>query len=407
MEPHENTPPKVFKESKTLFFLLAVAGGILGSVLWEQRGAWFSSPQKIEEKQEGASLENVAAEDQLLTSLVTKNSPGVVSIVVKKNITRVPSGFPFFFLEPTPTQPSQKDTDTESDADQLQKVGSGSGFFVSPDGIIVTNKHVVADESAEYFVNRAGDEKEYKATVIARDPFNDVAFLKIEGDNFPALQLGNSDTLQVGETAIAIGNSLGEFANSVSRGIVSGKQRSLTAGNQYGEAETLSGVIQTDAAINPGNSGGPLFNLRGEVIGVNVAVAQGAENIGFALPINQIKLRLEQVQKTGRIEVPYLGVRYVMMTETLQKEIGVPYEYGALVLRGKEVTDFAVIPGSPAAKAGIQEGDVLLKVDGQKITTESGITEVLIQHRVGDTIALQLWRNGAEKTVSLVLEERP
>lgn len=397
MEPGntEDFSQKIFTESKLFFFLLALAGGILGSFLWEKRGHILpevSDPQLATEER------HVAAEDLTLTQLVNKNSPGVVSIVVKKTLTRVPAGFPFFFLQPAPVP---------SDETEPQQIGSGSGFFVTTDGMIVTNKHVVADEAAQYFVYRAGDDTEYPATVIARDPVNDVAFLKIEGNNFPALKLGDSDSLQVGETAIAIGNSLGEFANSVSRGIISGKQRSLTAGNQYGETEVLSGVIQTDAAINPGNSGGPLFNLQGEVIGVNVAVAQGAENIGFALPINQVKVRLEQVKKTGKIEVPYLGVRYVLINEMLKKEIGLPYSYGALVLRGRELTDFAVIPGSPAAKAGVAEGDVLLRLDGQKITSESSIAEVLIEHQVGDTIELTFWRSGEEKTVTLTLEKRP
>ncbi len=395
MEPTEQ--PKIFKESKLFFFLLALAGGILGSFLWEQRGSFFSEHEIKDEKSDEAGLKNVAEEDQLLTELVNKNSPGVVSIVVKKTLTQVPSGFPFFFIQPAPQENSS----------EPQKIGSGSGFFATKDGIIVTNKHVVADEEAEYYVYRSGDDTEYKATIIARDPVNDIAFLKIEGNDFPALTLGDSDALQVGETAIAIGNSLGEFANSVSRGIISGKQRSLTAGNQYGETETLSGVIQTDAAINPGNSGGPLFNLKGEVIGVNVAVAQGAENIGFALPINQVKIRLEQVQKTGKIEVPYIGIRYVLVTEALKAELGLPYSYGAVVLRGKELTDFAVIPGSPAAKAGILEGDVILSLEGKKITSESTIAQVLVQYKVGDTVSVKLWRGGEEKTVSLVLEKRP
>lgn len=397
MENIETPQPKIFRESKTLFFLIALFGGILGSFLWDQRGVFFpegsfsSSHNKEENK-----VNSVVPEDQTLTQLVNENSPGVVSIVVKKSLTQMQSDFPFFFLQPAP----------QKESSEPQIIGSGSGFFATSDGMIVTNKHVVADESAEYFIYRSGDETEYKAEVVARDPVNDIAFLKIEGKNFPALTLGDSDTLQVGETAIAIGNSLGEFANSVSRGIISGKQRSLTAGNQYGETETLSGIIQTDAAINPGNSGGPLFNLRGEVIGVNVAVAQGAENIGFALPINQVKIRLAQVQKTGKIEVPYLGIRYILINEALEKEIGLPYSYGALIMRGREVTDFAVIPGSPAAKAGVVEGDVILTLDGQKITSDSSIAEIISKHTVGDTLTATLWRAGEEKSLSLVLEER-
>lgn len=396
----ENSQVSFFKKvppGSLIFFLLAVIGGMVGSFLWDQKSVISLSKEKSSKELSSENV-SVALEDKLLTSLVTNSSSGVVSIVVKKPVTQVQANFPFFFLQPAPKSEV---------SDEPQKVGSGSGFFATKNGIIVTNKHVVSDEAAEYFVYRSGDETEYRAEVIARDPVNDIAFLKIEGDNFPALVLGNSDALQVGETAIAIGNSLGEFANSVSRGIISGKQRSVTAGNRYGEIETLSGIIQTDAAINPGNSGGPLFNLRGEVIGVNVARAQGAENIGFALPINQVKIRLEQVEKTGKIEVPYIGVRYVMVTDAVKSELSLPYSYGALVLRGRELTDFAVVPSSPAQKAGIQENDVLLMIENQKILSESVITEVLAQHAIGDSIDLLIWRAGDEMTVSVTLEKRP
>jgi S1-C subfamily serine protease len=230
--------------------------------------------------------------------------------------------------------------------------------------------------------------------------------LKVEGKNFPTLKLGDSDTLEVGETAIAIGNSLGEFANSVSRGIISGKQRSLSAGSSYGETEMLSGIIQTDAAINPGNSGGPLFNMKGEVIGVNVAMAQGAENIGFALPINQVKLRLAQVEKDGQIHVPYLGVRYVILSDALKKKHKLPYAYGALILRGRNVTDFAVAPGSPADKAGLKENDIILSVNGQKVTAEMPLANLLGSLEVGSTVTLEVYQGGAEKKLSVVLEEQ-
>jgi serine protease Do len=378
-----------------MLFLVALLAGLLGGFLFQK----ISTSNQKTNQDPGpfqSSLE-LQDEEHTLTALVAKNSPGVVSIIAKKQITAIQGGFPFFFL------PLQE----KKESSEPQKVGSGSGFFVSSDGIIVTNKHVVADEKAEYTVLMTGNDEELKATVLARDPVNDIAFLKVLGKDFPALTLGDSDTLEVGETAIAIGNSLGEFANSVSRGIISGKQRSLTAGNVYGETEQLSGIIQTDAAINPGNSGGPLFNLRGEVIGVNVAVAQGAENIGFALPINQVKVRLMGLQKNGRIVVPYMGVRYVVISETLQKEHDLPFAYGALVLRGKEITDFAVAPGSPADIAGIKENDILLTIDGKKITTENVLAEELGKKNPGDKVTFDIWTAGKEKKgVNIILEER-
>lgn len=233
----------------------SLLAGVLGGAVW---GYWQPEASSMSQAfvKETQTKEELTEEENVLTALVAKNSPGVVSIVVKKNITAIEGGFPFFFL---PQEQNQNSSEP-------QKVGSGSGFFVTQTGIIVTNKHVVSDDTAQYSVLIAGQENELPATVLARDPVNDIAFLKVEGKDFPALTLGDSDALAVGETAIAIGNSLGEFANSVSRGIISGKQRSLTAGNIYGETEQLSGIIQTDAAINPGNSGGPLFNLRGEVL---------------------------------------------------------------------------------------------------------------------------------------------
>ncbi len=380
----------------TIMLISTLFTGALGGAMWEywQEKNISDTTVPLVENQ---TKEELTREENTLTTLVAKNSPGVVSIIVKKNITALEGGFPFFFL---PREQSQN-------LSEPQKVGSGSGFFVTTDGIIVTNKHVVSDETAEYSVLISGQDEELRATVLARDPVNDIAFLKVEGKDFPALALGDSDTLAVGETAIAIGNSLGEFANSVSRGIISGKQRSLTAGNMYGETEQLSGVIQTDAAINPGNSGGPLFNLRGEVVGVNVAVAEGAENIGFALPINQIKVRLAQLEKNGKIVVPYMGVRYIILNENLEKEHNLPFAYGALVLRGREITDFAVIPGSPADRAGIKENDILLTINGKKITTENIITEELGKKMPGDTITFEVWTASKEKrTIEVTLEER-
>jgi S1-C subfamily serine protease len=197
----------------------------------------------------------------------------------------------------------------------------------------------VSDDEATYTVVQSGG-KEFEAKVLGKDPNNDIAILKIEGENFPVLPLGDSDAIKVGQTAIAIGNPLGEFANSVSRGIVSGIKRDVTAGSGFGQEERLTNIIQTDAAINPGNSGGPLFDIKGRVIGINVAVAQGAENIGFALPINDVKRIITQVRETGRIVTPYIGVRYALLNEKAAKTLNLPYNYGALILRGQNITDF-------------------------------------------------------------------
>jgi S1-C subfamily serine protease len=229
----------------------------------------------------------------------------------------------------------------------------------------------------------------------------------VNGDGFPALRLGDSDQIRVGQTAIAIGNPLGEFANSVSRGIISGLKRRVVAGAGNGRGEeVLSDIIQTDAAINPGNSGGPLLNLAGEVIGINVAVAQGAENIGFAIPVNQIKRAVDEVKRTGKIAVPYLGVRYILIDAEVAKAMGLSIDQGALIQRGQNITDLAVVPGSPADKAGLVENDIILEIDGQKIDAEHPLANLIGSRQVGDTVKLKILHRGEEQTLSVRLEER-
>ena len=345
-----------------------------------------------------------SADDGSIVSLVERNAPGVVSIVITKDVPKVKNLSPFFFFDPFGG--SQLGRERGSGATEKQQVGSGSGFIVSSDGLIVTNRHVVADTVAEYTVI-TNDGQEHAATVLARDPNNDIAVLRIEGKDLPVLDLGDSEQVKVGQTVIAIGNPLGEFANSVTRGIISGVKREVQAGSaRSGQSEQLSGIFQTDAAINPGNSGGPLFNMSGEVIGVNVAMAQGAENIAFALPINQVKRIIEQVKTTGKISTPYIGVRYLILNAEIAKENSLPLEYGALVLRGEKMTDFAVIPGSPADKAGIVENDILLEIDGTKIDEKHQVTSLVAEKNVGDEVTNKLWHKGETKDVRVKLEER-
>lgn len=349
--------------------------------------------------------ERVVQEDSLIIDLVEKSSPAVVSIVATKDVPKArnfgPFGGFFFFQDPYQSQ----DEDGSQDMTEKRRVGSGTGFLVSEDGMIVTNKHVVSDETAEYTVLLDGG-KEYQATVLARDPGHDLAVIKIDGTGFQTIGLGDSDSIKVGQTVIAIGNSLGEFSNSVSRGIISGLGRSVTAGSGFGDAETLTDIIQTDAAINPGNSGGPLLDVSGKVIGINVAVAQGAQSVGFAIPVNQIRRTVEDVKATGRISTPYIGVRYAILDEAAQKENSLPFAYGAIVLRGTKPTEFAVIPGSPADKAGIVENDIILEIDGTKIDIEHPLGNIIAGYRPGDEVTLKLWHKGEEKSVKVILEER-
>jgi serine protease Do len=348
-------------------------------------------------------------EESAVTASVEKASPAVVSIIVSKDIPKIqdffsdPFGFDPFF---NPFGSGQQQQPDNQGGTEKQEIGGGSGFIVSSDGLIVTNRHVVSDQEASYTV-MTNDGKKYDAKVMAIDPVSDVALLKIEaGGNLPTLDLADSGNLKIGQTVIAIGNSLGEFRNTVSKGIISGLKRNVTAGDGFGQAEQLSEVIQTDAAINPGNSGGPLLNISGQVIGVNVAMAQGAENIGFALPINLVKKDIESVKTKGKIVQPYIGVRYIPVTAAIQKENNLPFDYGALVLRGQSITDFAVVPGSPADKAGIVENDIILEINGTKIDDTHQLSDQIAKANVGDTISLKIWHKGEEKTVQVTLEER-
>jgi len=387
-------------------FLSSVLGGFFGFVAGGFSGAFTDNVKNRIESKLGLNKNEVVTErgsvlreESAVIDVVEKNSASVVNIVITKDVPIFRNnGFDFFFNPFGYRNENSQDT-------ERQRVGGGTGFFVSNDGMIVTNKHVVSDEAAEYTVITT-DEKEYKATILARHPSLDIAIIKIEGNNFPVLNLGDSDNLKVGQSVIAIGNSLGEFSNSVSLGIVSGLKRDITAGSGYGESERLSNIIQTDAAINPGNSGGPLLDIRGNVIGINVAVAQGVENIGFALSVNDIKKTIEQVKRSGRISVPFLGIRYVILDEEIQKENNLPYNYGALISRGEKMTDFAVIPGSPADKAGLIENDIILEINGQKIDANNQINDMVASMEVGEKITMKIWRKGNEQQVEATLEER-
>lgn len=272
----------------------------------------------------------------------------------------------------------------------------GSGFVVSKDGLIITNKHVVTDETAKYKVVTK-DDKEYEVKQISRDPANDIAILKIDADNLTPIELGESSNLKVGQFVIAIGTALGEFRHTVTTGVISGLGRGITTGSVFeGYVERLDNVIQTDAAINPGNSGGPLLNSAGQAIGVNVAIAQGAQNIGFAIPINIIKNSLKIFQETGKFAAKaYLGVEYQMVSKQSAVLNNVPQ--GAYVV--------SMVVGSPAETSGLKVNDIITKIDGQELTDKNTLADVISKKRVGDTIALEIWRSGQAKTLSVTLSE--
>jgi len=286
------------------------------------------------------------------------------------------------------------------------EVEGGTGFIASENGLILTNKHVVLDKEADYTVF-TNDGRKFPAKVLAIDPVEDLAVLKIEQENnapFPVLKLGNSDNLEIGQTVIAIGNALAEFRNTVSLGVISGLGRKITAsGGNF--VETLEDVIQTDAAINKGNSGGPLLYLKGEVIGINTAMAVDAQSIGFAIPINKAKKDIEQVKTIGKIVYPFLGIRYVLINEKIKQKYGLLIDYGALVVGGGPDNP-AIWPDSAAEKAGLEEGDIVLEFNNEKITFENSLAKIIMRYNPGDEVVLKTLRGEEEIIVNVVLDER-
>lgn len=339
---------------------------------------------------------------------VESASPGVVSIIISKDLPIIeqcpynpfgdlPREFQDFFGGSAFgfSQPCEKGT-------EKREIGGGSGFIITEDGLIVTNKHVVSDTKASYTV-LTNDGKKYDAKVLARDQVRDIAVIKIEANKLPVLPFGDSDGIKLGQTAIAIGNALGEFRNTVSVGTISGLARDITASGG-GSTERIEGVIQTDTAINQGNSGGPLLNLKGEVVGINVATVSGAQNIGFAIPVNQVKRAIESVKKVGKIVNPYLGVRYITLTEEFANREKLPTKEGALVRGTNEGP--AVVLKSPAAKAGLQAEDIITELNGEKITLKTPLGSLIQKYSVGDTITITILRDGKEMKITVTLEER-
>lgn len=328
--------------------------------------------------------------------VVKKILPSVVSITISKKLTVFETqSFPFFGYDEFFAVPKGR---------KKVKIGGGSGFIIDSEGLILTNRHVVTDPTAEYMVVLDDDSKKFKAKILARDPLNDFAVLQIKAKNLPILDLGDSSKLELGQTVIAIGNALG-FPNTVSAGVVSGLSREIMGGDlATGKKMHLTRLIQTDAAINPGNSGGPLVDLSGKVIGINTAVVFLAENISFALPINPAKKIISDIKKYGRIKTPFLGVKYIPITKELQKKYQLPVNFGALLApMGLEKP---IVPKSPAEKAGLKEGDIILEVAKEKIVLKNPLEEILQKFQVDDEIELKILRGKKQLKLKAKLEER-
>jgi len=331
--------------------------------------------------------------------IAKKVCPAVITIVISKDLPKI-DGFYFMPFGGGVIMPKFKKGKKEP-----TKIGGGSGFIISPDGYVITSRHVVTDSDADYTVILE-PEKKYPAKVLARDPINDIAILKIKGDNLPYLELDDSDKIQLGEEVVAVGNPLGEFHDTLSSGIVSGMSRFIQARDHFTmQEQRLRGLIQTDAAINPGNSGGPLVNMKGEVIGVNTAAVMGAQNIGFAIPINYVKKDLEEVKKYGKIRFPFLGVKYVLLTQEISEKNKLPVDYGALIVR-ENLGETAVVKGSAAENSGLKEFDIILEAKGEKITTENSLSNILQKCQIGEEITLKVLRDKKELILKVTLEEK-
>lgn len=276
---------------------------------------------------------------------------------------------------------------------------AGSGIVISSDGLIMTNKHVVESNQVSYSVVTSDGTIYKDAEVLARDPYNDIAFIKVKARGLKPAKLSDRSDYVVGQRVVAIGNALGQFQNTATEGIVSGFGRSIQAEGGDGSTETLTNLIQTDAAINPGNSGGPLVTTAGEVIGINTATAGNAQNIGFSIPISEIKNQIKSVQETGKIIRPFLGVRYVPLTPQLAKRNDLNVDYGAYLT--------SVVEGSPADKAGLQQKDIITKINNDAFTANNSLQSLLAKYQVGSEITVTYVRDGRTETTSVKLEQAP
>lgn len=366
----------------TLMLLLAITAGFFGG--------WFGS-QSVQMSGNGnlsVTREFIEGESDLIATIARDVSPSVVSVnVTSTAVTQDPFGF----------------------GREVERESAGTGVILSDDGIVVTNRHVVAIGTTEVTVTFS-DGREADAEVIGRtnnsDPL-DIAFLKINNPNQYDLQsvtVGDSDDVEVGQRVVAIGNALGRFQNTVTSGIISGFGRDIEAFGGGG-VDRLQNLFQTDAAINSGNSGGPLVNSASEVIGINVATAS-AENISFAIPINDVKPLIDIVLQTGRLERPFLGVRYIPLNPDVARELDLPVEQGVFIPAGSAQNP-SIQSGSPAENAGLEELDIIVEIDGQKLDERNGLVSILGKKRVGDTVEMKVIRNGDEITLSATLSAAP
>jgi serine protease Do len=328
--------------------------------------------------------QTVVQEGEVIADVAQKVSPSVVSIITEQQ-SQVSSGY-----FGSRTRKSQ---------------AAGTGLVIDSNGLILTNKHVVPEGITALSVVMNDGVKYNDVEVVGRDPLNDIAVIKVKNPkNFTKAALGDSDRVRIGQKVIAIGNALGQFQNTVTSGIISGMGRPVEAGDEGNQTtEQLTNLFQTDAAINSGNSGGPLLNYSGEVIGINTAVAADAENIGFAIPINEAKGIISSVVETGKFSRPFLGVKFVTLDPSIARELKLDITDGAYISTEGD----SIVAGSPAEKAGVKPGDVITKVNNTKLSARNQLTSVISRFRVGQEVTLTIMRSGEELKLKAILSEAP
>lgn len=377
-EPATSQPPRPSSRRPLIIGIIAIVGilGLLG--LGAAGGAllqrtFSSGDQSILQPTQDGNI-SVTQEESTVAAIAEKVSPSVVSVVTE---TRTRSFYGTYSAE-----------------------GAGTGIIVSKDGYIMTNNHVIDGATRVAIVDHSGEEYE-NVRVVGRDPLNDVAFLKVSAKKeFTPAVLGNSSTVRIGQQVIAIGNALGQYSNTVTSGIISGLGRPITANTNDGSTESLTDLIQTDASINEGNSGGPLVNMAGQVIGINTAIIENANGIGFSIPINSTKGVLSGVLASGEIKRAYLGINYLTITSDVARQFDLPVNSGAYIYSEGRT---AIASDGPAANSGLKQGDIITKVNSDTVGSAGGLSSIIGQYKPGETVTLTYLRNGSQATTTITL----
>lgn len=381
---HKNESPRRQQAAAlALLVILSTSFGFVGGYFGDRASSGIGLTGE-------SQRQTISNEGELFTRLAKEVGPSVVSVNVKSRSASQSSLF---------------------GGQAVQRESAGTGIILNSNGTIITNRHVIPAGTTSVSITLSDGSELDNVEVIGRTNDSDtldIAFLKVtdkEGKNLKAAKIGDSSKVQVGQPVVAIGNALGQFQNTVTSGIISGYGRDVVAGDETG-SETLQNLFQTDAAINEGNSGGPLINIDGEVIGINTAIAGSAQNVGFAIPINDVTGLIKSVERDGKLVRPYLGVRYVTLNDDTAQRYNLSTTRGAFIAPSTNGQP-AVVSGSPADKAGLKQGDIIIKVNDDTVDDRNSLVSILGKHSVGDKVTLTIIRDGKEQKVNVTLGATP